>query len=66
MDSIKVWTVLRNPEKFSGKKGMKLVQKNNEVPRDINKRKKNKIELESDLRNKNGEMKRMIVKVNMK
>jgi len=45
---------------------MKLVQKNNDDPIEINKRKKYKIELESDLRRKNGNMKRMIVKVNIK
>ena len=66
MDSINVWIVIINPEKLSGKKGMKLVQKKNDDPIEINKREKYKIELESDLRIKNGKITRMIVKANIK
>ena len=66
MDSINVWIVLINPEKLSGKKGMKLVQKKNDDPIEINKREKYMIELESDLRIKNGKITRMIVKANIK
>ena len=52
MDSINVWLVLINPEKLSGKKGMKLVQKNSDEPIEINMREKYKIELNNDLRKK--------------
>ena len=66
MDIINVWIVLINPEKLSGNIGMKLVQKNIDDPIEINIREKYKIELESDLRIKNGKTTRMIAKVNIK
>jgi len=66
MDSINVWLVLINPEKLSGKKGMKLVQKNSDEPIEINMREKYKIELNNDLRKKSGKITRMIAKTNIK
>jgi len=66
MDRINVWMILINPEKLSGKKGIKLVQNNNDDPIEINKREKYRIELESDLRIKNGKITSMIAKANIK
>ena len=45
---------------------MKLVQKKNDDPIEISKREKYMIELESDLRIKNGKITRMMAKANIK
>ena len=66
MDRTNVWAILIKPDKLLGKKGTKLIQKNNENTIEINNMKKYKIALVTDLIIKNGKMTRMIANAKIK